>query len=89
MVGGTSSSENGNTGPVPEAAREYARTFAEIGRLRAEVEAHEGARWWSGDDARAPHPRIHPREAAGPGGGGGRGGGGGGGEGGAGGDTIQ
>lgn len=53
MVGGTSSSENGNTGPVPEAAREYARTFAEIGRLRAEVEAHEGARWWSGDDARA------------------------------------
>jgi len=51
-VDGTSSSKSGNTKPVPEPAREYARTFAEIPRLSAEVNAHEGARWWAGDDAR-------------------------------------
>lgn len=41
-----------NTGPVPEPAREYARTLAEIPRLTAEVNAHDGARWWAGEDAR-------------------------------------
>ncbi len=43
----------GNVGGIPEPAREYARTFAEIPRMSAEVEAPEGARWWSGGDARA------------------------------------
>ena len=54
MVGGTSSSKDmGNVGTIPEPAREYARTFAEIPRLSAEVVAHDGMAWWAGDDARA------------------------------------
>ncbi|WP_295627192.1 (2Fe-2S)-binding protein [uncultured Corynebacterium sp.] len=37
---------------MPAPAREYARTLGEIPRLRAEIEAPAGARWWRGGDAR-------------------------------------